>query len=80
VPDVAAPANAPGTPGSAPARARPMTVRRLPTAARAHDHVDSRTASISLPPSIDADLSELSLTGIAKPGLWGRVRRLLKRR
>jgi len=36
----------------------------------------TRMASLSLPPTIDADVSELVLSGVAKPGFWGLLRRL----
>jgi chromosome partitioning protein len=36
----------------------------------------SRAASLSVPPTIDADVSQLMLTGVSKPGLWGFLRRL----
>lgn len=44
-----------------------------------HRQGDSRlSAAISLPPTENADLSQLRLEGATRPGFWGLVRRLLR--
>jgi len=48
-------------------------VARTPPRAPA---VRPRSASLTLPPRMDADVSELTLPGVPKPGFWGFLRRL----
>jgi len=61
----------PATPPPSPRPAappRPATTPRTPAR--------TRGASLSLPPTADADVSDLVLSGVAKPGFWGLLRRL----
>lgn len=62
----------PAAPAPAPV-ARPAAPVRLATPEQARAR--TRVASLSLPPE-DADVSQLMLSGVAKPGLWSRLRRL----
>lgn len=61
-------------PTAAPAPSRKTVAPEAATARRTVAR--TRVASISLPPTIDADVSELTLSGVAKPGFWGFLRRI----
>ena len=54
-----------------PAAAAPRTV--APPAPRTH------RVALSTPSTLEADVSELTLSGVAKPGFWGALRRLWRR-
>lgn len=62
-------------PAASPVARPAPTTRTKPVAAQAPR---PRIASLSVPPTLDADLSSLTLSGVARPGFWSSLRRLFR--